>query len=125
MNVHLPHHVANAPDIEFLRPEIIVNKQRNPTDQAHHLSITPLVKLMQILNPISDLGHDQNPRKRGLILKQNPAAIDPAQLKPSRRQARMQLEFHMEMKNHDSAAVNPNIPIFRLLESKSRLFWIP
>jgi hypothetical protein len=80
---------------------------------------------MQILNPVNNLGHDQNPRKLRLILKQNPAAIDPAQLKSSRRQARMQLEFHMEMKNHDSAAVNPNIPIFRLLESKSRLFWIP
>jgi len=37
----------------------------------------------------------------------------------------MQLEFHAEMKNHDYAAVNPNIPIFRLQESKSCLFWIP
>jgi hypothetical protein len=112
MDVHLPHHVANAPDIEFLRPEIIGNKQRNPTDQARHLGITPLVKLMQILNPVTNLRHNQNPRKRGLILQQNPAAIDPPKLKPSRRQARMQLEFHAEMKNHDSAAVNRNIPIF-------------
>jgi hypothetical protein len=124
MDVHLPHHVANAPDIEFLRPEIIVNKQRNPTDQARHLSITPLVKLMQILNPVSNLGHDQNPRKLRLILEQDPAAIDPPQLKPSSRQARMQLEFHAEIENHNSAAVNPNIPIFRLKESKYRLFWI-
>jgi hypothetical protein len=30
----------------------------------------------------------------------------------------MQLEFHAQMKNHDSAAVNSNIPNFRLLESK-------
>jgi hypothetical protein len=80
---------------------------------------------MQILNPISDLGHDQNPRKRCLILKQDPATIDPTQLKPSRRQTRMQLEFHAGMKNQDSAAVNSNIPNFRLLESKYRLFWIP
>ena len=80
---------------------------------------------MQILYPLCKLGHDQNPRKRGLILEQDPAAIDPPKLKPSRRQARMQLEFHMEMKNHDSAAVNPNIPIFRLLESKYCLLWIP
>jgi hypothetical protein len=112
MNVHLPHHIANAPDIELLRLEIIVNKQRNPADQAHHLGITPLVKLMQILDSISNLRHDQNPRKRGLILKQNPAAIDPAQLKPSSRQARMQLEFHAEIENQNSAAVNPNILIF-------------
>jgi hypothetical protein len=74
---------------------------------------------MQILNPVSDLGHDQNPRKRGVIFEQDPAAINSTKLKPSRRQTRMQLEFHAEMKNHDSAAVNPNIPIFRLQESKS------
>jgi hypothetical protein len=60
-----------------------------------------------------------------MIFEQNSAAMSPPKLKPSRRQALMQLEFHAEMKNHDSSAVNQNIPIFRLLESKYRLFWIP
>ncbi|MEY5012576.1 MAG: hypothetical protein RLY69_291 [Verrucomicrobiota bacterium] len=59
MDVHLPHHVANARDIEFLGLKLLGHKLRYATDQAHHLSISRFIQLMQILHPLGHLGHDQ------------------------------------------------------------------
>jgi hypothetical protein len=76
VDVHLPHLVANAGDVEFLGLEMAGNEFRNRADDVHYGAISLGRKLVKVLDA-GDFGDDEEPREQRVILEKDAAAVGP------------------------------------------------
>jgi hypothetical protein len=97
VDVHLPHDVADAGDVEFFRRKVGLDELGNFPHRGQHFDVTRLVELMQVLHPL-DLRHEDEPRKERVVLQQQPAVRDATEDETAVFQLGIQCKSHVSRK---------------------------
>jgi hypothetical protein len=87
VNVHLPHLVANAGHVDLIYGKTFLYKGRKCPDAAADGCIVRFAQMVQFGDFGRDLGHQQNPKKMGLIFQQHSTDAVPTEIGRSGGQA--------------------------------------
>ena len=78
VDVHLPHLIADAGDVEFFRLEMTGDESGDGADDVHHFVVDVGRELVEVFDA-GDFGDNEEPGKQGVVLEQHAAAAEAAE----------------------------------------------